>query len=47
MPPKKAAPAGKGKGAAGGNDEGKDKKAGTGSTIKVKYMKHNKCIFRL
>ena len=37
MPPKKAAPAAKGKGAAGGGDDdkSKDKKAGTGSTIKV------------
>nr|SVE70212.1 EOG090X0LQS [Eubosmina coregoni] len=40
MPPKKAAPAAKGKGAAGGGDDdkSKDKKAGTGSTIKVRHI---------
>nr|SVE88426.1 EOG090X0LQS [Daphnia similis] len=41
MPPKKAAGAGgkSGKGAAGGDeDKGKEKKAGTGSTIKVRHI---------
>nr|SVE84661.1 EOG090X0LQS [Daphnia pulex] len=42
MPPKKAAAAGKSKGAGGGgggdDDKGKDKKAGTGSTIKVRHI---------
>ncbi|XP_046460651.1 peptidyl-prolyl cis-trans isomerase NIMA-interacting 4-like [Daphnia pulex] len=41
MPPKKAAAAGKSKGAGGGggdDDKGKDKKGGTGSTIKVRHI---------
>ncbi|EFX90423.1 hypothetical protein DAPPUDRAFT_299806 [Daphnia pulex] len=42
MPPKKAAATGKSKGAGGGgggdDDKGKDKKAGTGSTIKVRHI---------